>query len=45
MSTLEVTANTDRFVLYFQTEKHEINAYALAAAINGWQMPSKQLIL
>ena len=35
MSTLEVTANTDRFVLYFQTEKHEINAYALAAAING----------
>ena len=35
MAVLEITGDTDRFVLYFQTQKHEVNAYALAAAITG----------
>lgn len=35
MAVLEITGSTDRFVLYFQTPKHEVNAYALAAAITG----------
>ena len=35
MATLEIKGDTDRFVLYFQTQKHEVNAYALAAAITG----------
>lgn len=35
MAILEITNDTDRFVLYFQTQKHEVNAYALAATITG----------
>ena len=35
MAVLEIISDTDRFVLYFQTQKHEVNAYALAAAITG----------
>lgn len=35
MAVLELTNDADRFVLYFQTPKHEVNAYALAAAITG----------
>ena len=35
MTTLEVRREVDRFVLYFQTPRKEINAYALASALVG----------
>lgn len=35
MTTLEVRREIDRFVLYFDTPKHEVNAYALAGALVG----------
>lgn len=35
MTTLEVRREIDRFVLYFDTPKHEVNAYALASALVG----------
>lgn len=35
MTTLEVRREIDRFVLYFDTPKHEVNAYALATALVG----------
>ena len=35
MATLEVRREIDRFVLYFDTPKHEVNAYALASALVG----------
>lgn len=33
MTNFEVRRETDRFVLYFDTPKHEVNAYALASAL------------
>jgi hypothetical protein len=35
LTTLEVRREIDRFVLYFDTPKHEVNAYALASALVG----------
>jgi hypothetical protein len=35
LTTLEVRREIDRFVLYFDTPKHEVNAYALATALVG----------
>lgn len=35
MTTLEVRREIDRFVLYFDTPKKELNAYALASALVG----------
>ena len=35
MTTVEVRREIDRFVLYFDTPKHEVNAYALASALVG----------
>jgi hypothetical protein len=35
MSTLEIRREVDRFVLYFETPKHEVSAYALASALVG----------
>lgn len=35
MTTLEVRREVDRFVLYFETPRREINAYALASALVG----------
>lgn len=35
MSTLEIRRETERFVLYFETPKHEVSAYALASALVG----------
>lgn len=35
MTTLEVRREIDRFVLYFDTPKKEVNAYALASALVG----------
>lgn len=35
MATFEVNREVDRFVLYFETPKHEISAYALASALVG----------
>jgi hypothetical protein len=35
MTTLEVRREVDRFVLYFETPRKEINAYALASALVG----------
>ncbi len=35
MSTLEIRREVDRFVLYFETPKHEVSAYALASAFVG----------
>lgn len=35
MSTVEIRREIDRFVLYFDTPKHEVNAYALATALVG----------
>ena len=33
MTTIEVRREVDRFVLYFDTPRHEVNAYALASAL------------
>lgn len=33
MTTLEIRREVDRFVLYFDTPRHEVNAYALATAL------------
>lgn len=35
MTTVEIRREIDRFVLYFDTPKHEVNAYALASALVG----------
>ncbi len=35
MATFEVHREVDRFVLYFETPRHEISAYALATALVG----------
>ena len=35
MTTLEVRREVDRFVLYFETPRKEVNAYALASALVG----------
>ncbi len=35
MQIIEIPKDTDRFVLYFSTPNHEINAYALATALMG----------
>lgn len=35
MATFEVHREVDRFVLYFETPKQEVNAYALASALVG----------
>lgn len=35
MTTLEVRREVDRFVLYFETPRNEVNAYALASALVG----------
>lgn len=35
MTTLEIRREVDRFVLYFETPKHEVSAYALASALVG----------
>lgn len=35
MSNIEIRRDIDRFVLYFDTPKHEVNAYALATALVG----------
>lgn len=35
MTTVEVHREVDRFVLYFETPKHEVSAYALASALVG----------
>jgi hypothetical protein len=35
MATFEVHREVDRFVLYFETPRHEISAYALASALVG----------
>lgn len=35
MATFEVLREVDRFVLYFETPKQEVNAYALASALVG----------
>jgi hypothetical protein len=36
MQIIEIPRDTDRFVLYFSTPKHEINAYALATVLMGF---------
>lgn len=33
MTTIEIRREVDRFVLYFDTPRHEVNAYALASAL------------
>lgn len=35
MPTIEIRREIDRFVLYFETPKHEVSAYALASALVG----------
>ena len=35
MTTLEIHREVDRFVLYFETPRNEVNAYALASALVG----------
>lgn len=35
MAVIEIPTEVDRFVLYFNTQKHEINAYALATSLIG----------
>lgn len=35
MTTFQVHREVDRFVLYFETPRHEVNAYALASALVG----------
>ena len=35
MRTIEIRGDVDRFFLYFETSKHEVNAYALASAFVG----------
>lgn len=35
MTVIEIPQEVDRFVLYFDTPKHSINAYALASALIG----------
>lgn len=35
MTIVEIRREIDRFVLYFDTPKHEVNAYALASALVG----------
>lgn len=35
MSTFEVHREVDRFVLYFETPRHEVSAYALASVLVG----------
>lgn len=35
MSTLEIHREVDKFVLYFETPRHEVSAYALASALVG----------
>jgi hypothetical protein len=35
MEVIEIPRETDRFVLHFDTEQHEINAYALASSLVG----------
>jgi hypothetical protein len=35
MTTVEIHREVDRFVLYFETPRHEVSAYALASALVG----------
>lgn len=35
MTTIEIPRETDRFVLHFETDRREINAYALASSLVG----------
>lgn len=35
MTIIEIPRQTDRFVLHFETPRHEINAYALASSLVG----------
>lgn len=35
MAVVEIPRDVDRFVLYFDTPKHDVNAYALATALIG----------